>query len=67
MSLLRMQNRTPPIYCEESRDFQLLCRLYDTIVNGLLFDIETITDIINTKNIRSSFLQLLQTKLGFFT
>lgn len=67
MSLLRMQNRTPPVYCEESRDFQLLCRLYDTIVNGLLFDIETITDIINTKNIRSSFLQLLQTKLGFFT
>lgn len=67
MSLLRMQNRTPPIYCEESRDFQLLCRLYDTIVNGMLFDIETITDLINTKNIRSSFLQLLQTKLGFFT
>jgi len=67
MSLLRIQNRTPPIYCEESRDFQLLCRLYDTIVNGMLFDIETITDLINTRNIRSSFLQLLQTKLGFFT
>lgn len=67
MTLLRMQNRTPPIYCEESRDFQLFCRLYDTIINGLLFDIDTITDIINTKDIRSSFLQLLQTKLGFFT
>lgn len=67
MTLLRMQNRTPPIYCEESRDFQLFCRLYDTIVNGLLFDIDTITDLINTKSIRSSFLQLLQTKLGFFT
>ena len=67
MTLLRMQNRTPPIYCEESRDFQLFCRLYDTIVNGLLFDIDTITDLINTKDIRSSFLQLLQTKLGFFT
>lgn len=67
MSLLRMQNRTPPVYCEESRDFQLLCRLYDTIVNGLLFDIDTITDLINTRDIRSSFLQLLQTKLGFFT
>lgn len=67
MTLLRMQNRTPPIYCEESRDFQLFCRLYDTIINGLLFDIDTITDLINTKDIRSSFLQLLQTKLGFFT
>lgn len=62
-----MQNRTPPIYCEESRDFQLLCRLYDTIDNGMFFDIETITDLVNTKSIRSSFLQLLQTKLGFFT
>ena len=67
MTLLRMQNRTPPIYCEDSRDFQLFCRLYDTIVNGMLFDVDTITDIINTKSIRSSFLQLLQTKLGFFT
>ena len=67
MTLLRMQNRTPPIYCEDSRDFQLFCRLYDTIINGLLFDIDTITDLINTRNIRSSFLQLLQTKLGFFT
>ena len=67
MTLLRMQNRTPPIYCEESRDFQLFCRLYDTIINGLLFDIDTITDLIDTKDIRSSFLQLLQTKLGFFT
>ena len=62
-----MQNRTPPIYCEESRDFQLLCRLYDAIINGVLFDADTITDILNAKTCRSNFLQLLQTKLGFFT
>lgn len=67
MSLLRMQNRTPPVYCEESRDFQLFCRLYDAVINNVLFDTDTITNILNAKDIRSSFLSLLQTKLGFFT
>ena len=67
MSFLRMQNRTPPIYCEESRDFQLFCRLYDAVTNNILFDTDTITNILDSRDIRDSFLSLLQTKLGFFT
>lgn len=62
-----MQNRTPPIYCEESRDFQLFCRLYDAVTNNILFDTDTMTNILDSRDIRDSFLSLLQTKLGFFT
>lgn len=65
--ILRLQNMTPPVYTEESRDFQLLCRLYDCVINGLKFDIDSILELINTRNTRSSALPLLQTKVGFYT
>lgn len=67
MSLLRTQELTPSIYTEESRDFQLLSRLYDSVFNGLKFDTDSIVSLINTKESRTNILQLLQTKLGFFT
>lgn len=67
MALMRFQTRTPNEYCNQSRDFQLLCRLCDCVFNNTLFDIETMTDIINTKKCRDNILPLLQTKLGFFT
>lgn len=67
MKVLRLQNRTPSVYTEESRDFQLLTRLYDCIFNGMLFDSKTIPDMLSTENCRSSLMSLLQTKLGFFT
>lgn len=67
MSILRVQDMTPQIYTEESRDFQLLSRLYDSVFNGLKFDVDSISSLINTKECRTNILQLLQTKLGFFT
>ena len=67
MSVIRLQEMTPQIYTDESRDFQLLSRLYDSVFNGLKFDTDSILDLIDTKECRTSVLQLLQTKLGFFT
>lgn len=67
MSMIRLQEMTPQIYTEESRDFQLLCRLYDSVFNGAKFDTDSITELIDTKQCRTTVLQLLQTKLGFFT
>lgn len=67
MSIIRLQEMTPQIYTEESRDFQLLTRLYDSVFNGMKFDTDSITSLINTKECRTNILQLLQTKLGFFT
>lgn len=65
--MIRLQDKTPEVYCAESRDFQLFCRLYDCVVNGIKFDIDTIPDILDGMTCRSSMLQLLQTKVGFFT
>ena len=67
MSLFRVQEKTPEVYTSTSRDFQLLGRLYDCIINGVKFDTDSILDIINTDNIDNKLLKLLQTKLGFFS
>lgn len=65
--IFRLSENTPEYYQEESLDFQLICRLYDIINNGFLFDSHTISNIINTPVCNSNMLKLLQTKLGFFT
>ena len=65
--IFRLSENTPEYYQEESLDFQLICRLYDVINNGFLFDSHTISNIINTPVCNSNMLKLLQTKLGFFT
>lgn len=65
--MIRLQDKTPEVYCAESRDFQLFCRLYDCVMNGVKFDIDTIPDILDATKCRTAVLSLLQTKLGFFT
>lgn len=67
MKLIRTQDNVPDVYVRESRDFQLLCRLYDCAVNGAKLDADTIQYITDTKFCTARLLQLLQTKLGFFT
>ena len=67
MSVFRVQDKTPEVYTSTSRDFQLLGRLYDCIINGIKFDTDSVLDIINTDNIDNKLLKLLQTKLGFFS
>ena len=67
MSKFRLQNNVPDVYVNQSRDFQLLLRLYDSIFSGTKFDIDSMQGIINTSKSRNSILPLLSTKLGFFT
>lgn len=63
---IRLQDNVPEVYVNESRDFQLLCRLYDCIINGVKFDIDSIRFITDTHNCNSRLLDLLKTKVGFF-
>ena len=65
--IFRTQNNTPPIYVESSRDFQLFCRLFDTIVNSLRFRIKTILNLTNPMKLNDRMLQLYATKVGFIT
>ena len=67
MSLFRIQDNTPEVYTSTSRDFQLIGRLYDCIINGVKFDVDSILDIIDTSSIDNRLLKLLQTKIGFFS
>jgi len=67
MALIRLQNKVPNIYVDESRDFQLFCRLYDIIFNNIKYDVDGVERLINSHDCKSNILQLLQTKLGFYT
>lgn len=66
MPLFNVQDNLPSIYPNESRDFQLLCKLYDCINNGVMGDIKSMTSVTFTKECRDDVLRLLSTKLGFF-
>ena len=59
--LFRLQNNVPSVYVNSSRDFQLLCRLYDAAFNNVMFDADSISDITNTDRCSARVLPLLQT------
>lgn len=65
--MFRLQNNVPSTYIEQSRDFQLFCRLYDCINNGVQFDISTITDILDPIKVNDRIVKLLATRVGFIT
>lgn len=65
--MIRLQDNVPSVYVEQSRDFQLFCRLYDCIVNGVRYDISTMTNIFDANKINDQLLSLLSIRQGFFT
>lgn len=67
MQTIRLQDLTPEVYTSESRDFQILCRLYDSIFNAIKYDTDSMKYLTDSRYIRSGVLPLLQTKLGFLT
>ena len=64
MKRFRIKDSVPEIYLKESRDFQLLCDLYDLVNSGVKFDIDTITHLSDINLCRDSMLRLLKDKLG---
>lgn len=67
MSIFRLQEHVPDVYPRKSRDFQLLCNIFDCMNGGVKFDIDSIRDTTNTDLCNERVLNFLQTKLGFFT
>lgn len=67
MAIFRLQNHTPENYVNPSRDFQLLCRLFDCINSGVRYEINSMKNVLSTEECMNNLLPLLQTKLGFFT
>lgn len=62
-----LQNKVPDVYINESRDFQLLCRLWEGSWAGVKYNIDSIISLLDPFNIKGEFLELLATKVGFFT
>lgn len=67
MAIFRLQENMPDVYVRKSRDFQLLCNSFDAVFNGVKNDIDSITNVVDTRLCSERLLPLLQTKLGFFT
>ncbi len=63
----RVQDLVPEVYVNESRDFALLARAYDCIIQGVKFDIDSTKYLTDTSRCNDRILQLLQTKVGFFS
>ena len=64
--MFRVQDNVPEIYINESRDFQLVSRLYDLLFSGVKYDIDTMVNVLDATLSKDSVLQLMCTKIGFF-
>lgn len=64
--MLRFQEMVPDWYIEKSRDFQVLCRLYDYTMNGVKFNIDTMQSLTDTRTVKDSVLPLVGDKFGIY-
>lgn len=67
MALFKIKDNIPQNYISESRDFQVFIRILDSVQNSIKFDIDSMTNILDTSLIYSNYINNLKTKLGFFT
>ena len=67
MGVFRLQNNVPQVYIDKSRDFQMMCRVLDTLHGSVMYDITTMQNLTNPMKINDSMLRLYATKVGFFT
>lgn len=64
--MLRFQELVPDFYVEKSRDFQVLCRLYDFTLNGLKYNIDTMQSLTDTRSVKDTVLPLVGDKFGIY-
>lgn len=64
--MIRTQEMVPDFYIEKSRDFQILCRLYDYTLNGLKYNIDTMTSLTDTRAVKDTVLPLVGDKFGIY-
>lgn len=63
---MKIKNNVPDTYVKRSRDFQLLCDVFDVVNMGVKFDIDTLPSLSDTSRCRDSVLTYLQHKLGLY-
>ena len=65
--MLELEKKVPPVYVDDSRDFQVLLRAYSSELSATKNLIDSTKYVTDTNRIKSKLLPLLKTKLGFFT
>lgn len=65
--MFRVEQNVPDVYVNQSRDFQLFCRLYDIVLQASRFSIDSIEQVSDTMKCNDALLPLVATKVGFFT
>lgn len=63
--MIKLEDMTPNIYYNKSRDFQYIGRLYDIVLNAVKTDSDTIDYINDAATCDSTLLNLLAMTLGF--
>ena len=64
--MIRVQELVPDYYIEKSRDFQVLCRLYDFTLNALKYNIDSMETITDTRRAKDTVLPLIGNKFGIY-
>ena len=64
--MLRFQEMVPDYYIEKSRDFQVLCRLYDFTLNAVKYNIDSMSTITDTRAAKDTVLPLIGDKFGIY-
>lgn len=64
--MFKSVNSVPEVYVNKSRDFQLLCRLLDSVVGYTHVNVDKILNSINPLLCEERVLPLLATRVGFF-
>ena len=62
---IKLQDYTPDIYYNESRDFQFIGRLYDLVLNYLKTNADLLYSLPLSENSDDKFIELLALTLGF--
>lgn len=65
--LLDLTRNTPPVYTEESRDFQLFLRVYNSAFNSMINDANSILYLTDSKLCKDDILSLVKSRVGFIT
>jgi hypothetical protein len=63
--MIRLQDLTPAIYYEQSRDFQFIGRLYDLVLNYIKTNAVNLYNLPSGKDMDEQLLNLLALTLGF--
>ena len=63
--MIKLQNLTPVVYYDQSRDFQFIGRLYDLVLNYIKTNAANLYNLPSGKNMDEQLLNLLALTLGF--